>query len=56
VDWRAGAIGDTMTTMTEDEAMLGVDAENPTGALGLYQSLGFEVNQPSITYRRSLGD
>ena len=24
------------------DAMLGVDAENPTGALGLYEGLGFE--------------
>jgi len=38
------------------EAMLGVDAENPTGALGLYQGLGFEVNKRSTTYRRSLRD
>ena len=30
------------------EAMLGVDAENPTGALGLYEGLGFEVDQRSI--------
>jgi ribosomal protein S18 acetylase RimI-like enzyme len=26
-----------------DEAWLGVDAANPTGALGLYESLGFVV-------------
>ena len=25
------------------EAMLGVDADNPTGALGLYESMGFTV-------------
>lgn len=37
------------------EAMLGVDAENPTGALGLYEGLGFEVHQRWITYRRTLG-
>jgi mycothiol synthase len=30
-----------------DDAMLGVDAENPTGALGLYEGLGFEVDQRS---------
>ena len=24
--------------------MLGVDADNPTGALGLYEGLGFEVD------------
>jgi mycothiol synthase len=27
-----------------EEAMLGVDADNPTGALGLYEGLGFEVD------------
>jgi mycothiol synthase len=27
-----------------DDAMLGVDADNPTGALGLYEGLGFEVD------------
>jgi ribosomal protein S18 acetylase RimI-like enzyme len=36
------------------EAMLGVDAENPTGALGLYEGLGFEVAQRSSAYIRSL--
>ena len=38
------------------EAGLGVDAENPTGALGLYEGLGFEVHQRWLTYRRSLSD
>jgi mycothiol synthase len=33
-------------------ASLGVDAENPTGALGLYESLGFTIKSKSITYRR----
>jgi mycothiol synthase len=37
------------------DAMLGVDAENPTGALGLYEGLGFEVDQRSQVYRRPLG-
>ena len=32
--------------------MLGVDAENPNGALGLYEGLGFEVDQRWTTYRR----
>ncbi len=36
------------------EAMLGVDAENPTGALGLYEGLGFEVTQRSSAYVRTL--
>jgi ribosomal protein S18 acetylase RimI-like enzyme len=29
---------------------LGVDADNPTGALGLYESLGFTVHSKWITY------
>jgi mycothiol synthase len=37
-----------------DEAALGVDAENPTGALALYESLGFTVFRRSIAYRRPL--
>lgn len=36
------------------EAMLGVDAENPTGALGLYEGLGFEVHQRSTAFRLDL--
>ena len=34
------------------DAMLGVDSENPTGALGLYERLGFAVYQRSIAYER----
>ena len=34
------------------DAMLGVDAESPTGALGLYEGLGFVLHQRSIAYRR----
>lgn len=37
-----------------DEAMLGVDAQNPTGALGLYESLGFTVFRRSMAYRAPL--
>jgi len=36
------------------EAALGVDAENPSGALGLYESLGFVSVQRSIAWRRPL--
>jgi hypothetical protein len=32
-----------------DQAMLGVDSDNPTGALGLYQALGFEVDSRAET-------
>lgn len=34
------------------EGMLGVDADNPNGALGLYRGLGFEVFSRSSPYRR----
>jgi ribosomal protein S18 acetylase RimI-like enzyme len=30
---------------------LGVDAENPTGALGLYERLGFRTKSQWITHR-----
>jgi mycothiol synthase len=36
------------------EGMLGVDAENPNGALGLYDGLGFEVHSRATAYRRPL--
>ena len=32
-------------------AGLGVDADNPTGALGLYESLDFAVHSKWVTYR-----
>ncbi|WP_405063715.1 GNAT family N-acetyltransferase [Kribbella sp. NBC_01505] len=35
-------------------ASLGVDADNPTGALGLYESLGFAVHSKWITFRLGL--
>jgi mycothiol synthase len=37
-----------------DDAMLGVDSENPNGALGLYERLGFTVHSRAAAYRRSL--
>ena len=36
-------------------ATLGVDAANPTGALGVYEAVGFEVERRSRAYRRPLG-
>jgi mycothiol synthase len=36
------------------DAMLGVDSENATGALGLYEALGFSVYSRSSAYRRAL--
>lgn len=35
-------------------AALGVDAENPSGALGLYESLGFAVTERMTAWRRPL--
>ena len=35
-------------------AALGVDAENPTGALGLYERYGFRPHQTWVTYRKPL--
>lgn len=36
------------------DAMLGVDSENVSGALGLYESLGFAARQRATAYRRPL--
>jgi GNAT superfamily N-acetyltransferase len=36
------------------EAVLGVDAENPTGALRLYKSVGFQVLNKDALYRKSI--
>ena len=35
-------------------AGLGVDADNPTGALGLYERAGFEVDFRSTAYRKPM--
>lgn len=35
-------------------AALGVDADNPNGALGLYERLGFRVDQRAIAWRKPL--
>jgi mycothiol synthase len=37
-----------------ETALLGVDADNPSGALGLYQSVGFEQSRRSIVLRKQL--
>ena len=34
-------------------AALGVDADNPSGALGLYEGLGFAVDLRATAWRRS---
>jgi mycothiol synthase len=60
--WRRRGLGRAVTAAAlckvreagMDEAMLGVDAQNPTGALGLYESLGFTVFRRSMAYGRPL--
>jgi ribosomal protein S18 acetylase RimI-like enzyme len=37
-----------------ESVALGVDSENPTGAQGLYEDLGFRVNKRSAAYRKPL--
>ena len=37
-----------------EEAALGVDAQNPTGALRLYEKLGFRRHREGIGYRKAL--
>ena len=34
------------------EAALGVDAENITGALGVYEALGFRRARTAVSYRK----
>jgi ribosomal protein S18 acetylase RimI-like enzyme len=36
------------------ESALGVDAENPTGALRLYEKIGYKVSKKSMAYRKKL--
>lgn len=53
----AAIIADSLRGLREralDEAALGVDAENPTGALRLYESLGFYRYRTGISYRKAL--
>jgi mycothiol synthase len=35
-----------------DTAMLGVDTENPTGAMGLYEALGFTIDDTGTSFRK----
>jgi len=37
-----------------DHAMLGVDADNPTGAVGVYERAGFVVAKRSTAYRKPM--
>lgn len=51
----AALIVDSLKAMRErgmTEGALGVDADNPTGALRLYQKIGFKVFKKSMAYRK----
>ena len=53
----ASLIASTLRLLRErgvEQAALGVDAENPTGALRLYERLGFRVHREGVGYRKAL--
>ena len=60
--WRRRGLGRAITAASLvklreaglEEAMLGVDSENPNGALGLYEGLGFVAQSRAAAYRRAL--
>ena len=60
--WRGNGIAqalmaDTLKKLKErgmEEAALGVDAENPSGALGLYRKMGFEVRKKVLFLRKEI--
>ncbi|MEO6207896.1 MAG: GNAT family N-acetyltransferase [Candidatus Limnocylindrales bacterium] len=57
--WRRRGLGQAITAEAlrrlraagMHEAMLGVDADSPTGALRLYERLGFQIHSRSTAYR-----
>jgi mycothiol synthase len=53
----ASLIASTLRILRErglDEAALGVDAQNPSGALRLYERLGFTKHREGVGYRKSM--
>jgi mycothiol synthase len=53
----AALVGRSLVRLREagmDEAMLGVDSDNPSGALALYERAGFEVHRRSAAYRKPM--
>jgi mycothiol synthase len=60
--WRRRGLARAMTVeslrrlraVDMEDAMLGVDADNPNDAMGLYVGLGFEVYSRAAAYRRPL--
>lgn len=61
-EWRRRGVGAALVVTSlaafaasgMTHAMLGVDADNPTGAAGLYRRLGFETVTRSITRQRTV--
>ncbi|MER3487687.1 MAG: hypothetical protein C4307_02585, partial [Chloroflexota bacterium] len=47
---------ETLRARGLEEAVLGVDADNPSGALGLYERLGFRRTMRFAVYRRPLDE
>ena len=43
-----------LRTAGMSEAMLGVDADNPSGALHLYEKAGFVVHHRGVAYHKPL--
>jgi GNAT superfamily N-acetyltransferase len=60
--WRGKGIAKAMIaqsfkllkTQGMTEAALGVDAENPSGALHLYEKMGFQIEKKTIFYRKPM--
>lgn len=53
----AALVGRALVRLREagmDEAMLGVDSANPSGALGLYERAGFVVDRRALAYRKPM--
>jgi mycothiol synthase len=50
-------VADSLRALRDDgmtSAVLGVDAENPMGALGVYEANGFREHRKGLNFRRPL--
>ena len=50
-------VADSLRALRDEgltSAVLGVDAENPMGALGVYEANGFRIHRKGLTYRRPI--